>query len=61
MAYVSEALKVIAEMTGLTAGATVTMKDFRELAGWTDKKHDDRNGDEIAADIIKRAGLRFKK
>lgn len=61
MTYVAESLKIIAEMSGLGVNTKVTMKDFRELAGWMDKKHDDRNGDEIAADIIKRAGLRFKK
>lgn len=62
MAYVADSLKIIAEMTGLGAGQKVTMKDFPELAGWREKpKRDKRTGDEIAADIINRAGLRFKK
>ena len=59
MSYVAETLKSIVEYTGLSAGVKVTMNDFRELVGWIQK--DDRTGDEIAADIIKRAGLRFKE
>ena len=62
MAYVTGSLKIIAEMIGLGAGQKVTMKDFQELAGWREEpKRDERTGDEIAADIINRAGLRFKK
>lgn len=56
-AYVAESLRTIAAMTGRSAGMKVEMADYRELAGWT--KTDDRTGDEIAADIIKRAGLRM--
>lgn len=46
-------------MTGKAAGYDVTMPDLREVLGWTHTA-DDRTGDEIAEDIIARAGLRFE-
>ena len=55
-AYITDILKVTAEMVAAYTGAQITAGDFKELAGWV--KTDDRTGDEIAADIIKRAGLR---
>ena len=45
-------------MTGKAAGYDVTMPDLREVLGWTHTA-DERTGDEIAADIMARAGLRF--
>ena len=57
-AYLSDGIRIIAEMTGKTAGYDVTMPDLREVLGWTHTA-DDRTGDEIAEDIIARAGLRF--
>ena len=57
--YVADLLKVTAEMAGRAAGYEVTAQSYRELIGLV--KEDDRTGDEIAADIIKRAGLRMKE
>lgn len=57
-AYITDILKVTAEMVATYTGAQITARDFMELAGWV--KTDDRTGDEIAADIIKRAGLKVE-
>ena len=57
-AYFADGLRIIAEMTGKAAGYDVTMPDLREVLGWTHTA-DERTGDEIAADIMARAGLRF--
>jgi len=56
--YVAECLKTTAQMAGRNAGVEVQIVDFREINGWV--KNDARTGDEIAADIIKRAGLRIE-
>lgn len=45
-------------MVATYTGAQITARDFKKLAGWV--KTDDRTGDEIAADIIKRAGLKVE-
>ena len=55
-AYITDLLRVTAEMIGDYTGTKVSAKDFKEVAGWV--KVDERSGDDIAADIIKRAGLR---
>ncbi|MBQ6413024.1 MAG: hypothetical protein IJI19_06065 [Ruminococcus sp.] len=57
--WITECLKTIAEVSGHGAGMKVTIQSFRDLAGWIET--DDRTGAEIAADIINRAGLRFKE
>ena len=57
-AYFADGLRIIAEMTGKAAGYDVTIADLREVLGWTHTA-DERTGDEIAADIMARAGLRF--
>lgn len=51
--YVTDMLKVLAE----TQGATVTERYHDMLF----RVEDTRSGDEIAADIILRAGLKFKE
>lgn len=40
------------------ASVKIEAEDFKQLAGWV--KEDDRTGDEIAEDIIRRAGLRIE-
>lgn len=58
--YVSESLRAIAENTAALAGGGRYMK-----AGFMDiikpKKQDKRTGEEIAADVIKKAGLKVVK
>ena len=57
--YTADALRAIAHNTAaIPKEGRVIPKRFSELAGWVEE--DTRTGDEIAADIIKRAGLRFK-
>lgn len=59
MGYVTESLMALANNTAvLPKEGQVMTRRFVEIAGWV--KEDERTGDEIAADIIKRAGLRFK-
>ena len=57
--YTADALRAISYNTAvLPKEGYIIPRRFAELAGWVEQ--DDRTGDEIAADIIKRAGLRFK-
>lgn len=57
--YAADALRAIAYNTAvLPKEGRIITKRFAELAEWVEE--DTRSGDEIAADIIKRAGLRFK-
>lgn len=58
-AYVTDLLRVQAEILAAYTGAEINAKDFKVVAGWV--KRDERSGDEIAADIIKRAGLRMNE
>lgn len=58
-AYVTDLLRVQAEILAAYTGAEINAKDFKEVVGWV--KRDERSGDEIAADIIKRAGLRMNE
>ena len=57
-AYITDVLRTIAETAGGMAGVKIEAEDFKQLAGWV--KEDDRTGDEIAEDIIRRAGLRIE-
>lgn len=57
-AYVTDVLRTLAELTGNIGGAKVSAQDFKEIAGYI--KADERTGDDIAEEIIKRAGLRTK-
>ena len=62
--YVTDALKLIAENTThfLVPGVGPADYGSRIQQRWielADHKQDDRTGDEIAADIIRGAGLRF--
>lgn len=60
MSYLTDAAMTISEnLAALLPEGKVMTRRFTELAGWIET--DDRTGDEIAADIIKRAGLRVKK
>lgn len=54
--YVTDALKCITENTaGLVGGSAMTLRYFDLLHP---EKVDTRTGDEIAADVIKNAGLK---
>ena len=55
--YVGNGIQIISENTGRMVGGR-QLKDYSEFMGL--KPVDNRSGDEIAADIIKRAGLGVK-
>ena len=55
--YLADCLKNINEILAKTYGGSYSNQRYVELIN--PKKEDKRTGDEIAADIIKRAGLRF--
>lgn len=57
-AYITDVLQLICENVAQTApkGSYITAK-WRELA--TDKPKDERSADEIALDVIRKAGLSF--
>lgn len=57
-AYLTDALMAISHNTaGFAAEGQVMTQRFAELAGWVEV--DTRTGDEIAADVIRRAGLKY--
>lgn len=53
--YVTECLRIITENTTRSSGGSFMQAKFSDLIN--PKPQDDRTGEEIAADIIKRAGL----
>lgn len=55
--YVTDALKVISESVAERIGGRYMEERFADLMNGTIQK-DDRTADEIAADIIERAGLK---
>lgn len=57
--YVTDALKVIGENTAKFASGTYLTKRYADVI--SAKKLDTRTGEEIVADIIKKAGLVVKK
>ena len=54
--YVSDALRIISENTARFGGGTFAKQRYYDVIN--PPKVDERSGDEIAADIIERAGLR---
>ena len=59
-AYLTDVLMAIAHNTGaMVETGQVMTERYAELAKWVEV--DTRSGDEIAADIIKRAGLKVKE
>lgn len=56
--YVSDALKVIGENTARFASGTYLTRRYADVVNT--KKPDTRTGEEIVADIIKKAGLVVK-
>lgn len=57
--YVSDCLQAIAENTAKYAGGSVIKKRYYDVIN--PKPVDNRTGEEIAADVIKRAGLKVVK
>lgn len=55
--YVTDSLQTIAENTAKFAGGKVLQVRFADVLE-TKKKVEQKTGDEIAADVIKRAGLK---
>ena len=55
--YIGNGIQIISENTGLMVGGR-KLRDYSEFMGL--KPVDNRSGDEIAADIINRAGLGVK-
>lgn len=53
--YMSEAAKIVTENTMRQYGGSKLTRSFHELVGVG--KPDARTGDEIAADVVRRAGL----
>ena len=53
--YMTDALRMIAENTAKLSGGSYMTKRYAEVL--VKEKPDNRTGDEIAADIIKKAGL----
>ena len=56
--YVTDALRVVAENTARFASGNYIKARYADMIEL--KKQDNRTGDEIVADIIKRAGLVVK-
>ena len=56
--YVTDALRVVAENTARFASGNYIKARYADMI--EPKKQDNRTGDEIVADIIKRAGLVVK-
>lgn len=56
--YVSDTLRIISENTARFGGGVYTKQRYYDVIN--PPKVDTRTGDEIAADIIKRAGLKVK-
>ena len=56
--YVTDALRVVAENTARFASGNYIKARYADII--EPKKQDNRTGDEIVADIIKRAGLVVK-
>ena len=56
--YVSDALLLIGKNTANYSGGTSLRQRYVDIIGGA--KRDDRTGEEIAADIIRRAGLEVK-
>ena len=56
-AYITDALQAITGNTAMYAGGQAIQERYYDIIN---KKQDKRSGDEIAADIIKRAGLTIK-
>lgn len=54
--YVSDCMKILTENTAKIAGGNVISKRFSEINIF--EKPDNRTGEEIAAEIIKKAGLK---
>ena len=52
--YIADALKAIAENTARMYGGTVMSRRYCELG----KKPDNRSAEEVAMDVIERAGLK---
>ena len=53
--YVTDCLRIISENTAKMGGGSYITAKFADII--TPKPTDNRTGDEIAADIIKRAGI----
>ena len=53
--YVSECLRIIGENTAKVCGGSYITAKFEEII--SQKPDDNRTGEELAADIIKRAGI----
>ena len=53
--YVSECLRIIGENTAKVGGGSYMTAKFEEII--SQKPDDNRTGEELAADIIKRAGI----
>lgn len=56
--YVSDALRIISENTARFGGGTFVKQRYYDVIN--PPRADERSGDEIAEDIIKRAGLKVK-
>lgn len=56
--YVSDTLRIISENTARFGGGTFAKQRYYDVIN--PPKVDGRSGDEIAADIIERAGLKVK-
>lgn len=57
--YVADTLKLINDNLAKYVGGNTLRERYKELANV--KKEPEKSGDEIARDIIKRAGLRIKQ
>lgn len=56
-AYITDALQAITSNTSMYAGGQAIQQRYYDIIN---RKQDKRSGDEIAADIIKKAGLVIK-
>ena len=55
--YVTDALKVLTENTAKYAGGAMIKVRYYDMVTNASKPKEEKSGDEIVADIVKRAGL----
>lgn len=55
--YVTEALRIMTENTAKYAGGSMIQVKYYDIINQKSQREETKNGDEIVADIVSRAGL----
>jgi len=56
--YMADGIKMVSENTARYAGGGSLKKRFAEILDMNKKPADDRSGDDIFADVVKKAGIK---